>query len=137
MASISLSASILVDEKILVEHLLPSNTYEGLFVVGGLVGDLEMVGVAVAGEAVGLEVVGARTIHTPLQLPSHWDCIAWHQSLVGCSQVPEPQEQHPSPKLTDGFGAGVLEEMGFVGPLEESSSRPHEPSIQSPGLQQS
>ena len=102
-----------------------------------------MVGVAVAGEAVGLEVVGARTIHTPLQLPSHWDCIAWHQSLLGCSQVPEPQEQHPSPKPTDGFGAGVLEGVGFVGPVgivgppEESPSRPQKPSIQSPGLQQS
>lgn len=121
----------------LVEHLLPSNTYEGLFVVGALVGDLEKVGVAVSGDAVGLAVVGARTIHTPLQLPSHWDCMAWHQSLLGCSQVPEPQEQHPSPKFTDEVGAGVLEGVGFVGPPEESPSRPHFPSIQSPGLQQS
>jgi hypothetical protein len=69
MVSILLSASIL--ERTSVEHLLPSKTYEGLFVVGDLVGYLVTVGVADTGDAVGLDVVGSRTIQVPVQLPSH------------------------------------------------------------------
>ena len=98
-----------------MEHLLPWGSYElGLFVVGDLVGYLVFVGAAVSGEAVGLAVVGSRTIHMPLQLPSHWDWSSWHQLLLGCSHWPEPHEQHPSPKFAEGFGAGVLDGGGFV-----------------------